>query len=124
MNRIRNSKKKKSENNRSQRVARSVTGVIAGTFLTRENVVKQLPYLIFIVVMAMIYISNSYGAEKRAIAIERIKKENEVLRYEHVLMKSKLMNYSRPPEVARKLQGTGIRESVIPPQKIYANQKR
>jgi len=116
-------KKKSSSQERSQRVARSVTGVIAGTFLTRENVVKQLPFLIFIMVLAMIYIGNSYSAEKRYLAIERIKKENDMLRYEHVLIKSRLIHYSRPPEVARKLQGTGIKESVLPPQKIKANKK-
>ncbi len=118
-----NGKKKSSSQDRTQRVARSVTGVIAGTFLTRQNVAKQLPFLIFIMVLAMIYIGNSYSAEKRDLAIERVKKENEMLRYEHVLTKSRLTNYSRPPEVARKLQGTGIKESLLPPQKIYVNKK-
>jgi hypothetical protein len=116
-------KKRSSSDYRTQQVARSLTGVIAGTFLTRENVVRQLPFLIFIMVLAMIYIGNSYSAEKLDMTIERIKKENDVLRYEHVLTKSRLTNYSRPPEVARKLQGTGIKESVLPPQKIYANKK-
>jgi hypothetical protein len=126
MNRMKNNKKRKkrsSSDYRTQQVARSITGVIAGTFLTRENVVRQLPFLIFIMVLAMIYIGNSYSAEKLDMTIERIKKENDVLRYEHVLTKSRLTNYSRPPEVARKLQGTGIKESVLPPQKIYANKK-
>jgi hypothetical protein len=126
MNRMKNNKKRKkrsSSDYRTQQVARSLTGVIAGTFLTRENVVRQLPFLIFIMVLAMIYIGNSYSAEKLDMTIERIKKENDVLRYEHVLTKSRLTNYSRPPEVARKLQGTGIKESVLPPQKIYANKK-
>jgi hypothetical protein len=116
-------KKRSSSDYRTQQVARSLTGVIAGTFLTRENVVRQLPFLIFIMVLAMIYIGNSYSAEKLDMTIERIKKENDVLRYEYVLTKSRLTNYSRPPEVARKLQGTGIKESVLPPQKIYANKK-
>lgn len=113
-------KKEKTGSQRSVMVARSVTGVFKGTFLTRENVVKQLPFLIFVVGLALIYISNSYSAEKLALTIEKIKKENEVLRFEHISMKSQLMDYSRQSEVAKKLEGTGLKESTVPPQKIYA----
>jgi hypothetical protein len=112
-------KKEKSGSNRTQRVARSVTGVIGGTFLTREDVTRQLPFLIFIVVLALVYISNSYSSEKLALTIERVKKENEVLRYEHISMKSQLMDYSRQSEVAKKLKGTGLKESTTPPHKIF-----
>jgi hypothetical protein len=124
MNNVRSDRKPKTDKKRSQRVARSVTGVITGSFLTRENVVRQLPFLIFIVILALVYISNSYSAEKLAMTIESVKKENEVLRYEHILMKSKLMDYSRQPEIARKLKDLGVKESIVPPQKIYTNRKK
>jgi hypothetical protein len=114
-------KKEKPAGKSTQRVARSVTGVFRGTFLTRENVVKQLPFLIFTMIIALVYISNSYSSEKLALSIERIKKENEVLRYEHILMKSQLMDYSRQSEVAKKLNGTGLKESTVPPYKILSN---
>ncbi|MBE0663177.1 MAG: hypothetical protein IH597_12020 [Bacteroidales bacterium] len=104
--------------NRTQKVAHSVTEVMGGNFLTREYVVKQLPFLIFIVLLSLLYIANSYSSEKLAIKTERLKKANEELRYEQILMKSKLMHYSRQSEVARKLKDTGLKESTIPPHKI------
>lgn len=104
--------------NRTQKVAYSVTEVIGGNFLNRENVVKQLPFLIFLVLLSLLYIGNSYSSEKLVINIERIKKANQELRYEQILMKSKLMHYSRQTEVARKLIETGLKESTIPPHKI------
>jgi hypothetical protein len=115
------SKKKASKpggKNRTQKLAHTVTEVMGGNFLTRENVVKQLPFLIFIVLLSLFYIGNSYSSEKLAIKIERIKKSNEELRYEQILMKSKLMHYSRQSEVAKKLVDTGLKESTIPPYKI------
>jgi len=107
---------------RSKKVAHSVAGVFAGTFLTAETVVKQLPFLVFIVALALLYISNSYSTERLVLRIENVKKENQVLRYEHILMKSKLMDYSRQSEVAKKLIGTGLKESTVPPYKIFTGQ--
>lgn len=124
MNKLRDKKLKKSEKKRTQRVARSVSNIIAGTFLTRKNAARQLPLLIIMVIMALIYISNSYSAEKLALSIERLKKENEVLRYEHILIKSQLMNYIRQSELAKKLKGTGLKESTVPPYKIFTNRDR
>lgn len=123
MNNVRKNQEKKNRSKRTTRVARSVTGVIAGTFLTRENVTNQLPFFIFIAFIAMIYISNSYGTEKLIIKIENVKKENEKLRYEHVLTKSRLMDYSRQSEVVKKLNTFGLKESVRPPYKLYVNEK-
>lgn len=122
MNQKRQTNKSQTRPKRGKQVARSVAGVFAGTFLSRENVVKQLPFLGFIVALALIYISNSYSTEKLMLRIENVKKENQVLRYEHILMKSKLMDYSRQSEVAKKLKGTGLKESTVPPYKIFSSQ--
>lgn len=117
-----NNTTRESKPKRSKQVARSVAGIFAGTFLSRENVIRQLPFLAFIVALALIYISNSYSTEKLVIRIENVKKDNQVLRYEHILMKSRLMHYSRQSEVARKLKGTGLKESTVPPHKIFSSQ--
>ena len=124
MNKIREEKKPDGNNKRVQAVARSVGDVFGGKFLTREKVTRQLPLLILIVVLAMLYIANSYSAERLVIQINRVKKENEVLRYEHVLIKSELMHLSRKSEVAKKLNTSGIKESTVPPFRIYTNKKR
>jgi cell division protein FtsL len=92
--------------------------IIEGTILTRENVVKQLPFLIYVVLMAVLYIANSYNAEKAIIESTRTKKLNEEYRYSYISTHSKLMNVSRQSELAHKLAPTGLKELKTPPHKI------
>lgn len=92
--------------------------IIQGTILTREKVVKQLPFLIYIVLIAVIYIANSYNADKAIIESTRIKKDNEEYRYAYISTHSKLMNVSRQSELAHKLAATGLKELKVPPRKI------
>lgn len=122
MNKIRKDKKRSNSSKRVHMVARSVSGVAGGNFLNSKHFTKQLPFIGFIVLIALAYIANSYSTEKTIININRIKKENEVLRYEHVLLKSELMHFGRSSEVVKKLESTGIKESRVPPYKIYTRQ--
>ncbi|MDP2423880.1 MAG: FtsL-like putative cell division protein [Bacteroidales bacterium] len=115
------SEKAKKAKVRNAKVGRSVASVIGGGILGREYVVKQIPFLIYITFLALVYIANNYAAEKLIIKIDSIKKENQVHRFEHISMKSKLMSMSRRSEVVKLLQGTEIKESLVPPQKIYLN---
>jgi hypothetical protein len=97
--------------------------IIEGTILTRENVVKQLPFLIYIVLMAVLYIANSYNAEKVIIESAKTKKLNEEYRYSYISTHSKLMNVSRQSELAHKLATTGLKELKAPPHKIILKEK-
>lgn len=101
------------------KVNRSVANVLDGSVLTREQVTRQLPFLIYLTFLAIIYISNNYACQRLAMAIERIKNENKILRYEHISVKSQLMYLSRQSEVVERLEGTGLREALHPPVKLY-----
>jgi hypothetical protein len=92
--------------------------IIQGTILTRERVVNQLPFLFYVVVIAVLYIANSYNSDKVIIECTRIKKANEEYRYAYISTHSKLMNVSRQSELARKLATTGLKELKVPPRKI------
>jgi hypothetical protein len=110
-------KKKKKENP----VLKGVQSVLDGTILTRDKVVNSLPFLFYIMLIAMLYIANSYYAEKKVIEIEKIKKEIKELRSENITTKSTLMFCSRQSEVVRRIEPYGIKESLIPPRKIFVS---
>jgi hypothetical protein len=97
--------------------------IIEGTILTRENVVNQLPFLIYIVLIAVMYIANSYNAEKVIIESAKTKKLNEEYRYSYISTHSKLMNVSRQSELAHKLVTTGLKELKAPPHKIILKEQ-
>ena len=106
--------KKRKENT----VLKGFHSVLDGTFLTKEKVVKNLPFLFFIAFLAFIYIGNSYYAEKKIIEIEKVKKDLKELRSEDITTRSKLMNTSKQSEIVRMISLYGVKESVTPPEKL------
>jgi hypothetical protein len=94
--------------------------LLDGTILMREKVVKQLPFVIFLTVLGIIYIGNRFHAERMVRKINDIKTEVGNLRSEEITITSELMNISRPSEVADMVasKNLGLKESLEPPKKL------
>jgi len=92
--------------------------ILDGSVLARDYAVKSLPFVLFIALLTILYIANNYYAEKKTIELGRIKRDLKELRYEHISTKSQLMFQSKQSQVAEKLKLSGIKESLVPPQKI------
>ncbi len=105
--------------NQKVNVGSSLHSIVDGSFLTRSNLIKQVPFLLVITLIGVFYIANSYNAEKTIIEITKTKRELEELRFEYITTKSNLMYHSKQSEVASKLKNTGVKESLVPPVKIY-----
>lgn len=100
---------------------RGVHSIFDGTILTRQSVIRGLPFLFYIAFLAVLYIGNAYYAEKKIMQIEKIKKEIKELRSESISVKSALMFHSKQSEVIKRISGYGIKESLIPPHKIFVD---
>jgi hypothetical protein len=109
-------KKKQKGNNQA---ARSAQNILGGTFLTKEYTARHLPFLLFLAFVAIIYIGNSYYAEKNIRKIERLQKELKEMRYEHITYKSQVNKSTSQSQVANSLRNNGIKESTVPPNKIF-----
>ncbi|MCF8369127.1 MAG: hypothetical protein K9G76_08780 [Bacteroidales bacterium] len=107
-----------SNKSKANKTAKSLQSILGGGFLTRDKTARNLPFIMFLAFIAILYIGNSYYAEKNIRKIERLQKEIKELRYEHIYTKSKLMSKSRQSEVAESLSDRGIKESMVPPKKI------
>ena len=97
-----------------------VKEIFDGTILVRENVIRQLPFLMFLTVLGIIYIGNRFHAERMVRQIEELKIEVSNLRSEQITTTSELMNISRPSEVSALVEsrGLGLKESMEPPKKL------
>jgi hypothetical protein len=109
--------KQKPENGNSRVGVREI---ISGSFLVRENMIKQLPYLLFLTFLGIVYIGNRFHAERMVRQIEELKIEVGNLRSEQITITSELMNISRPSQVAALVEsrGLGLKESMEPPKKL------
>lgn len=102
-------------------ISRGFRDILGGDILSREVVVKQLPFLLLLVVFAIIYIYNNMLAERNLMKIERNKKELIEFRYEYISSKADMMDSLKQSMVLKKLEILGIKESMNPPHKIYIN---
>ena len=120
MKRLRLKRNQKKERIRSKpKVGRSVGSVISGSFLSGKKVIKQLPFILSIAFLAMCYIANNYNSQKTAIEINRTLKEIEGLRYEYISTKANLMYISKQSEIIKRLGTSGLKEPIVPPDKIF-----
>lgn len=84
----------------------------------RDRVVKMMPYLFFLFFLALVYIGNSYYAEKTVREIDQTSREIKELHSEFITTKSELMRKSKLTEVAKSIRHTGVKESTVAPAKI------
>ena len=80
--------------------------------------VKYLPFILYLMAVALFYIGNTHYAEKTIRKIDKIKLETEDLRADYTTLKSDYMEASKQSEVGRKVAPAGLVESSSPPYQI------
>lgn len=111
----------KKKKRRKRSLGHAIRALLNGSILTSEFIRLQLPFIAFVGILALVYISNRYHAEKVFRETESIKKEIQELRSEKIVVQSRLMTKSRREQVLQRLQvyGSELEESNVPPKKIY-----
>jgi hypothetical protein len=105
-------------NGNRHRASSSIRNFLGGDFLKTEKNLKMLPFILFLGFLAVLYIANSYWADKTIRRIESTQRDMKELWFEYISTRSKLMQMSKQSQVAKSLAGTGIKESTVPPLKI------
>lgn len=115
--------KKKSRKRKTSSIP--IKGVIDGSVLINENVTRQLPYILFLAFLAIVYIGNRYSAEQMVRRINTAKKDLKELRSESIATASVLMSKSKQTRVAgeSKKRRLGLVESTEPPVKIILTEE-
>jgi hypothetical protein len=103
----------------------TVKGLLAGSLLTKEKVVKQLPYILFLAALAFSYIGNRYHAEKVIRKNSELQDEVKELRAKSISTSAELMHLSKQSEVIKLIneKELGLKESRTPPQKIVIEEE-
>jgi hypothetical protein len=104
---------------KSHKGRRRVQEVLGGDYLSKNTVVDNVPFLFYLAILVMLYISNTYNSERMYKQIEKTKTELKELRYEYITARSSLMFSSRLSELNKRALAIGLKETVIPPSKIF-----
>ncbi|MGE5425211.1 MAG: FtsL-like putative cell division protein [Syntrophothermus sp.] len=104
---------------KNSRMSKSLHDLLGGDYLGRGYVVNNLAFLIYIAILALVYIGNTYYAEKDFKAIERTKTELKELRFQYITAKSQFMFNGRYSEIVKRAVPLGLNETTTPPYKIF-----
>jgi hypothetical protein len=85
----------------------------------RNQVVHSMPFILFVTVLLIGYIANSYYAESMIREIEKTKTEIKEKRAQYISTMAQLMYQRNQSQVAKSLQPFQIKESTQPPGKIF-----
>jgi hypothetical protein len=78
-------------------------------------IVKNIPFFLFLSVLAVVYIYNGHYADKTVRNINKVNKELKELQYEYKTLKSEVMYRSKQSELAKDVQPLGLKELIVPP---------
>jgi cell division protein FtsB len=78
-------------------------------------IVKNIPFFLFLSVLAIIYIYNGHYADNTVRSINKVNRELKELQYEYKTLKSEVMFRSKQSELAKAVQPIGLKELVVPP---------
>ena len=90
-------------------------------WINYQSVVRQVPFFLFLAVIAIIYIYNGHYADKTVRRINRLSKEVKELQYEYKTVKSEVMFHSKQSELAKAVEPLGLKELTEPPVVLKAN---
>jgi len=103
---------------RGNKLTRGVSSFMSGRFLTSETTMNYLPFVMFLAFLSLCYIANGYYAQSKDRELDKLNSELGELRTQYVIAKSKLMYLSKESEVTKAAANIGVKEALIPPDKI------
>lgn len=93
-------------------------------WLNYQSIVKQVPFFLFLAILAIIYIYNGHFADKTIRNINRTAKEVKELQYEYKTVKSEVMFRSKQSELSKAVEPLGLRELVVSPIVLNGSVKK
>jgi hypothetical protein len=89
-------------------------------WLNYQSLVKQVPFFLFLTVLAVIYIYNGHYADKTIRNINRTAKEVKELQWEYKTVKSEVMFQSKQSELVKAVEPLGLKELTEAPVVLKA----
>lgn len=102
------------------KIKQAVVSVLSGNILSRAEVKKQYPYMLFIAFLMMIYIGNVFKMQQLHRYHGRLSTEVKELRAKSLTISSQRVDATRQSQIIKELEARGIdlRESLVPPKVI------
>jgi hypothetical protein len=90
-------------------------------WLNYQSIVRQVPFFLFLAVLAVAYIYNGHYADKTIRNINRTAREVRELQFEYKTVKSEVMFRSKQSELVKAVQPLGLKELTEAPVVLKNN---
>lgn len=84
-------------------------------WLNYQSIVRQVPFFVFLAVLAVVYIYNGHYADKTTREIGRTSRELKELQYEYKSVKGDVLFRSKQSELVEAVKPLGLRELLTEP---------
>ena len=101
-----------------ENLRKSFVHVFGGSVLTEGVFVRNIGFIIALVIVILVFISNRYTVLHKMSEIERLQSELKDVKYESLEIASDLTEMGRQENIERKLKDRGI-ELTIPAEPLY-----
>jgi hypothetical protein len=91
--------------------------------LNYSAIVRQIPYFIFLAILAVVYIYNGHYADKTIREITRTAKELNELQYEYKSVKGDVLFRSKQSELIEAVKPLGLKELMAEPMVLIDSTK-
>lgn len=102
-------------------LAKGLSKIFGGSFLSDDRTIQHLPFILFLALIAILYIANGYYADDKIREVNKISNQIKELRTEYISSKSDLMFISKQSQVAAAVDTLGLKEPVVAPMKIQTD---
>ena len=92
-------------------------------WLNYQAVEEQIPFILYLAVLAVIYIYNGHNADKLARDISRTTRELKELQYEYKTVKGDVLFRSKQSTLVTAVEPLGLKELTDPPMILIDSSK-
>ena len=104
-------------------IKRSFVHVFGGSVLTENFFLKNMKFIIVVVVIMLIFISHRYAVLQKMSDVERLQRELKDAKYESLTISSKLTEASRQAEIEKRVLESGL-ELQVANEPVYRIKKK
>lgn len=92
--------------------------------ISASLILKNLPFVLFVSFLILIYIANAHLSEKKVRRIQALQKEIQEIRWHYMSIQSELMYTTRRAEVANAVSEQGLKIPHGTPKKIVVSKQK
>ncbi len=106
---------------KENKIRKNLTALLSGRFLISDATLNNLPFLFYLALLGLCYIANGYYAQSKDREYDKLNAQIQDLHSRYVIAQAQLMYLSKESEVAKMAAPLGLKESLVPPDKIVLN---